>query len=354
MTDKTVISEAAEAALDEELRAEPFDVLIIGAGPAGLSAAIAADRAGLNYEVLEKGALVNSIFNYPKDMIFFTTPELLEIGGIPFTSPFVKPTRIEALVYYRRVTDTFMLRVCFNEKVHSIERTQKGFKVASAIDERLRIRKSRFVVIATGYFDNPNLLGIRGEDLPHVSHYYTEPHGYFRKRVVVVGGNNSAAIAALDIFRSGARVTLVHRGASPGEAIKYWVRPDLENRLKEGSIAARFHSRVVEITPSSVHLDSDGKREEIAADAVFLMTGYHADAEFLRRAGIAVNQETCAPLHDAETLETNVPGLFLAGAVISGKNTNRVFIENGRFHGEQIVSAICRKMGRSQDIDGIK
>ena len=347
MTDETVTYEAADPALEDALRAEPFDVLIVGAGPAGLSAAIAAERAGLNYELIEKGALVNSIFKFPKNMVFFTTPELLEIGGIPFTTPFFKPTRMEALVYYRRVTDTFALKVSFNEKVHSIERSAGGFKVTSEVDERLRIRKSRFVVVATGYYDNPNLLGVRGEDLPHVSHYYTEPHGYYRKRVVVVGGNNSAAETALDLFRGGARVTLVHRGAGLGEAIKYWVRPDLENRLKEGSIAARFNARLREITPSSVHVESDGRSEEIPANAVFLMTGYHPDSEFLQQAGIAVNRETCVPLHDAETLETNVPGLFLAGAVVSGKNTNRVFIENGRFHGEQVVTAICRKLGLS-------
>jgi len=331
---------------DDYVPAEPFDLLIVGAGPAGLAAAIAAAQAGLNYEVIEKGSLVNSIFNFPTNMIFFTTPELLEIGGIPFTTPFFKPARTEALVYYRRVTDTFALRVSFSERVGKVEHSAGGFKVTSCLaDGRLRVRNSRFVVIATGYYDNPNLLAIRGEDLPHVSHYYTEPHGYYRKHVVVVGGSNSAAETALDLFRGGAAVTLVHRGAKLGEDIKYWVRPDLENRLKEGSITAWFNACLREILPSSVRVESDGVCEEIPAEAVFLMTGYHPDFEFLGKAGIAVNPQTCAPLHDPETLETNVPGLFLAGSVISGRNTNRVFIENGRFHGEQVVKTIYRRLG---------
>ena len=324
---------------------EPLDLLIIGGGPSGLATAIAAARAGLNYLVIEKGVLVNSIFNFPTNMIFFTTPELLEIGGLPLTTPFPKPTRMEALGYYRRVTDTFELRVSFNEKVDKVEPGAGAFKVTSrSKDGHLRVRSSRYVVVATGYYDNPNLLGIRGEDLPHVSHYYTESHGFYRKRVVVVGGHNSAAETALDLFRCGAQVTLVHRGAKPGDAIKYWVRPDLENRLKEGSIAARFNACLREILPAFVRVESDGACEEIPADAVFLMTGYHPDFEFLREAGIAVNQETCVPLHDPETLETNVPGLFLAGAVIAGRNTNLVFIENGRFHGERVVSTIRERL----------
>ncbi|MBM3790546.1 MAG: YpdA family putative bacillithiol disulfide reductase, partial [Acidobacteria bacterium] len=279
---------------------------------------------------------------YPRDMVFFTTPDLLEIGGLPFTTPYEKPTRMEALRYYRRVVDTLDLAVQLHERVEAIDR-----KGASSFTVRTRrgdgseqVYESRFVVVATGYFDNPNRLGIPGEDLPHVSHFYTEAHPYFRKQVVVVGGKNSAAEAALDLFRSGARVTLVHRRAELGSSIKYWVRPDIENRIREGSIAARFDTRVVAIGPSSAMVDSGGGREEIPADAVLLLTGFHPDVELLRRAGVRVDEETLAPEHDPETFETNVPGLFLAGSVAAGKETNRIFIENGRFHGQAIVRAI--------------
>ena len=321
----------------------PRDLLVIGGGPAGLAVAIAAHQAGLDYEVVEKGVLVNSIFNFPKHMVFFTTPELLEIGGLPFVTPYEKPTQPEALKYYRRVADTYALRLALDEEVIAI-RPAAGeggrFRVETRHRGEARVRTAANVAVATGYYDHPNRLGVPGEDLPHVSHYYTEPHGYYRKRVVVVGGKNSAAIAALELYRAGAQVTLVHRRAVLSDSIKYWIRPDIENRLKEGSIAARLETCLVEIEPEHVAVEGPAGRERLPADAVFLLTGYHPDAELLRGAGVRLDAETLIPDHDPQTLETNVPGLFVAGALASGKLTSRIFIENGRFHGEAIAKAI--------------
>jgi thioredoxin reductase (NADPH) len=321
------------------------DVIIIGAGPSGLATAIAAEEAGLDYEVLEKGTLVESIFRFPPGMTFFTTPELLEIGGLPFVTPYEKPTRGEALKYYRRVAETYKLRIVLGVEVLAVRPIAEGFAVETRSEPApLGERHARTVVMATGYYDHPNLLGIPGEELPHVSHYYTEAHGYYRKKVVVVGGKNSAAIAALELYRGGAQVTLVHRHAALSPSIKYWIRPDIENRIKEGTIAARFESRVVEIRPEAVVIETGGRREELSADAVLLLTGYHPDADLLRGAGVRVDDTSYIPAHDPETLETNVPGLYLAGAVVSGKETGRIFIENGRFHGEAVVRAIQRRL----------
>ncbi len=323
------------------------DLLIVGAGPAGLAAAIAAKQAGLTYRIVEKGTVVNSILHFPSYMIFFTTAELLEIGGLPFTTPYAKPTRAEALGYYRRVVDAHELEISLNEKVVSIRREANAetdetvFAVVTcAVSGAERCRRARAVIFATGYYDHPNLLRVPGEDLPHVSHYYKEPHQYFRRPVVVVGGRNSAAETALDLYRAGVRVTLVHRGPALA-GIKQWVKPDIESRINEGSIAARFDTHVVRILPSSVIVDRDGELEEVPADGVLLMTGYSADLELLRGAGVLVDQGM--PRYDPETFETNVPGLFLAGGVISGKDTSPIFIENGRFHGEKIVRWLTRR-----------
>jgi thioredoxin reductase (NADPH) len=328
-----------------------LDTLIVGAGPSGLATAIACVKAGLSYRVIEKGTLVNSIFRYPANMIFFTTPELLEIGGLPFTTPYEKPTRSEALRYYRRVADSYGLQIGFNEEVHAIARESgmKGspalFRTETCRDGRGRATySSRAVVLATGYYDHPNMLGVPGEELPHVSHYYREAHPYFRKEVVVVGGRNSAAEAALDLYRSGAEVTLVHRGSKLSDAIKYWIRPDIVNRIREGSISVHFNTCVLEIRKEAVVVSSAGRTRELPAEAVFLLTGYHPDVSLLRRAGVDVDETSLTPQHDAETLETNVPGLFLAGAVVSGRDTNRVFIENGRFHGESVVRTIRERL----------
>jgi thioredoxin reductase (NADPH) len=327
------------------------DVLIVGAGPSGLATAIAAKQRNLDYVIVEKGVLVNSIFNFPTHMMFFTTPELLEIGGLPLVTPYDKPMRLEALRYYRRVVDTYSLQISFHEAVTSIEREDdRGtpvFAVTTKTERGVtRVRQARAVVLAIGYYDLPNYLGIAGEDLPHVSHYYTDAHPYYRQRVVVVGGKNSAAEASLELFRGGAHVTLVHRHATLGDSIKYWVRPDIENRIKEGSVAARFETTVCEIRPTEVVVECRGVRETIPADGVFLLTGYHPDAELMKTAGIQVNNDTLAPALNPETFETNVPNLFLAGGCIAGKATGNIFIENGRFHGEKIIAELAARLDR--------
>lgn len=324
------------------------DVVIVGAGPAGLAAAIAAKKSGLTYEVLEKGALVNSLQHYPAEMVFFTTPELLEIGGLPFTSPNDKPTRLEALRYYSRVTDAYGLEIAFDQRVVRITRDDRSraFEIETEhmrSGER-RTRHGRFVVLATGAYDFPNLIGIPGEDLPHVSHYFTSPHLFFRRHVIVLGGKNSAAEAALDLYRAGAKVTIVHRGAGLGDSIKYWVKPDIENRIKEGSIGAIFQAQLVEIRPQSIIIERAGAREEIPADAVFLLTGYVSDNSLLRAAGVEITAETCGPRHDPETFETNVPGLYVIGAMVAGKASGRIFIENGRFHGQVAIERIASRL----------
>jgi thioredoxin reductase (NADPH) len=319
------------------------DVLIVGAGPSGLATAIAAKQRGLDYVVVEKGVLVDSIFRFPMHMVFFTTPELLEIGGLPLVSPYDKPTRLESLRYYRRVVDSYGLQISFHEQVTAIEREDDVFVVTT----NKRVREAKAVVLAIGYYDLPNYLGVPGEELPHVSHYYTDAHPYYRQRVVIVGGKNSAAEAALELFRGGAQVTLVHRHPALGESIKYWVRPDIENRIKEGSVAARFSTRVVEITNTAVIVEpvDGGPREEIPAEGVFLLTGYHADADLMRRAGIQINDETLEPALNPETFETNVPNLYIAGGAIAGRRTGNIFIENGRFHGQKIIDALAARLG---------
>jgi thioredoxin reductase (NADPH) len=325
-----------------------FDVAIVGAGPAGLAAAIAATRHGLDHLVIEKGALVNSLLHYPTEMVFFTTPELMEIGGLPFTSPNDKPSRLEALRYYRRVTDTFNLRIAFDETVLAIAHDgapdgRSSFIVDSQSARGVRRSvHARDVVIATGAYDFPNICGIPGEDLPHVSHYYTQPHPFYRKRVVIVGGKNSAAEAALDLYRAGASVTIVHRRDALGDSIKYWVKPDIENRIKEGAIAARFNTTVREIRPTEVVVDSNGLPDTIPADAVFLLTGYGADTSLLRNAGVSIDPQTQGPIYDPETFETNVNGLYVVGAMVAGVQSGKVFIENGRFHGSQAIESIVK------------
>ena len=317
------------------------DLLIVGAGPSGLATAIAAEQAGLDYEVLEKGVLVNSIFRFPRAMTFFTTPELLEIGGLPFVTPYEKPTQWEALRYYRRVADTYRLKLRFGCAVESLERRRDAFAVGIASGNVKETLEARNVAVCTGYYDHPNRLGVPGEDLPHVFHYYDEPHAYYRQDVVVVGGKNSAAIAALELCRAGAHVSLVHRRAALADSIKYWIRPDIDNRIKDGAIRGLFDTRPLEIRRDAVVVEGPAGREELAASAVFLLTGYHPDASLLRSAGLVVDPATLKPAHDPETLETSVPGLFVAGSVAAGNETSKIFIETGRFHGEAIVKTIA-------------
>jgi thioredoxin reductase (NADPH) len=323
-----------------------LDLVIVGAGPSGLATALAAHQAGLAYEVVEKGVLVNSIFNFPTHMTFFTTADLLEIGGLPFVSPYEKPTRAEGLKYYRRVTENVGLRVALGEEVTEVARAGRSFRIETrTADGSARERIARNVAFATGYYDCPNRLGIPGEDLPHVSHYYTEPHAYFRKDVVVVGGKNSAAIAALELYRAGARVTLVHRAPALSASVKYWIKPDIDNRIKEGAIPARLGARVTAIRPGAVSIDTGLVQEDLPADQVFLLTGYHPDTRLLESLGVKVDPATLVPEHDPATLQTNVKGVYLAGALASGRFTSRIFIENGRFHGEMVVKSIVAAKG---------
>ncbi|MFN8060592.1 MAG: YpdA family putative bacillithiol disulfide reductase [Vicinamibacterales bacterium] len=325
------------------------DLVIVGAGPAGLATAIEAGRRGLSRVVLERGVLVNTLLRYPTNMVFFTTPELLEIGDLPFVTPHEKPNRFEALRYYRRVCDHFELPVESGQDVRRVRRGDDDSLAVESVDGEGALREwpARFVVVAVGGFDHANRLGVPGEDLPHVSHYYSESHPYYRQRVVVVGGKNSAAEAALDLYRNGARVTLVHRGESLGDSIKYWVRPDIENRLKEGSIAAYFRSTVTAIRRGSVTVATAEGPRELEADAVLLLTGYHVDTGFFERSGLAYDPSSYAPAVDADSLEASVPGVFVVGSAIMGRQGGPIFIENGRFHGQRVVAEIARRLSRA-------
>jgi thioredoxin reductase (NADPH) len=318
----------------------PYDVICVGAGPTGLACAIEAKRAGLRPLVIDKGVLCNSIYHYPVNMVFFTTPELLEIGDLPFVSAAEKPNRVEALKYYRKCVEHYDLELRLGEMVTRVEGSDGDFRVHTKTHDAMEQYEARKLIVATGYYDLPNCLGVPGEDLPHVSHYYTEPHPFWRRDVVVIGGKNSAAEAALDLYRTGARVTLVHRRAELGSTIKYWVRPDIENRIKAGQIKALFNTHVVRITPEFVHVTGPEGDKTLPAVEVFALTGYHPDFDFLRQLGVKLDSETNKPALDPQTLESNVPGLYLAGVVIGGKHTSEIFIENGRFHGKQIIAAL--------------
>lgn len=315
------------------------EIIIVGGGPIGLACAISARRRGRDPLVIDAGAIVNSIVGYPVQMGFFTTPELLEIGGHPLVCFSGKPTREEALMYYRGVARAEKLRVRTYTRL--IAATRRDGAIACEIeglDGREQVACDR-LVLATGYYDNPRPLGVPGEDLPHVSHYFDEAHRHIGLDVVVIGGKNSAAEAALLLYRAGARVTLVYRGTTFPPSVKYWVRPDLENRIAAGEIGARLGAVVEEIAPRTVVIRrADGAPETLAADRVFALIGYRPDTELFRRLGLEIDDATGRPTHDPATLETNVPGVFLAGSVKAGYRTGDIFIENGRFDGEQIFA----------------
>jgi thioredoxin reductase (NADPH) len=325
---------------------ETLDILVVGAGPTGLACAIEAVANNLKVLMVEKGVLVNSIFNYPSTMTFFTSRERLEIGDLPFPSLNTKPHRAEALEYYRRVADYYRLPICFQERVMGISGGDGEFLVRTETSEGQRGEYiTKKAIIATGYYDLPNLMGIPGEELPKVSHYYTGPHPYFRRKVVVIGGANSAVVAALDLWRHGADVTLVYREPALGTNLKYWILPDIQNRIKDGSIRALPESEVKEIVPGSVCVRcKNGEVLKIENDFVFALTGYHPDFQFLRDIGVEIDPKTQRPQCDTETLESNVPGIYLAGVIIAGRDTNEIFIENGRFHGKQILGDIVKKL----------
>jgi thioredoxin reductase (NADPH) len=322
-----------------------LDVAVIGAGPAGLATAIECETRDLSYVVMDKGALVDSIRRFPVHMVFFTTPELLEIGNMPLVTPHEKPTRIEALKYYRRVVEYYKLNFHPYETVDRVDRDEDAFILHTRPRTgRPGIYRARNVVVATGYYDNPNLLGIPGEDLPKVSHYYTEAHPYFDMEVAVIGGANSAAETALELYRSGVRVTLIHRGEELSTHIKYWVRPDILNRIERKEIPALFETEVEEILPEKLKLvKAGGERFEIANDFVLALTGYRPDFPFLESMGIRVEPERGEPVHNPDTMETNVPGLYIAGGIAAGRQANKIFIENGRLHGAKIVNHIISR-----------
>ncbi len=324
---------------------DSFDVLVIGAGPTGMACAIEAQRAGFRAALVDKGCLCNSLFHYPSHMTFFTTSELLEIGDIPFPSPNAKPTRNEALEYYRKVAMHYQLDVRPYQRVEQVSGEDLNFTVRTRDEfDRARAYTARKVVVATGYYDLPNPMNIPGEDLPKVHHYYDDPHPYYGLDVLVIGGKNSAAIAALELWRHGARVTLVHRGAAMHRHVKYWILPDIENRIKNGEIAAHFRTSVVRIDPDSVTLETPQGPLILPNDAVLAMTGYRPDFEFLESLGVRIEGEFRCPACDPRSLESNVPGIYLAGVIIAGDRTNEIFIENGRFHGRQIAEDLKEKL----------
>jgi thioredoxin reductase (NADPH) len=333
MSDRTVFAEAIS------------DLLVIGAGPTGLACAIEAQRAGFTAVLVDKGCLCNSLFHYPSNMIFFTTPELLEIGDMPFPSPNQKPSRDEALEYYRKVAEHYDLDIRQYETVERVAGADGNFTVHTA-DRfgRPLAHRARKLVIATGYYDLPNYLNIPGENLSKVFHYYHDPHPYFGLDVLVIGGKNSAAIAALDLWRHGARVTLVHRGSEMHRHVKYWILPDINNRIKNGEITAFFSTTVERITEDEVTLRTRQGEHTLPNHFVFALTGYRPDFEFLEALGISLdeNNDRC-PVCDPATLESNVPGIYLAGVVVAGERTNEIFIENGRFHGKQIAADLQAK-----------
>jgi thioredoxin reductase (NADPH) len=324
---------------------EDFDVVVVGAGPTGLACGIELQQRGLKTVLVEKGCVVNSIYHYPTNMTFFTTPELLEIGGIPMTSLNDKPSRTEALKYYRRVAEHFRLDVRQYERVDRIAGADGAFEVFTT--DRLgssHVYGARKIVLATGYYDVPNMLDVQGEALDKVLHYYKEAHPYYNHDVAVIGAKNSAAIAALELWWTGARVTLIHRGAGMSDSVKYWIKPNIENRIKNGEIRAYFHSHVVEIRQDSIRIATPEGEVSLKNDFVFALIGYRPDLAFLSATGIALEPDTLRPRTNPETLESERAGVYLAGVIVAGMHTNEIFIENGRLHGRLIAESIVSRL----------
>nr|WP_299418386.1 YpdA family putative bacillithiol disulfide reductase [uncultured Emticicia sp.] len=323
------------------MNTEKYDIIIIGGGPIGLACGLEAQKAGLSYLILEKGCLVNSLYNYPANMTFFSTSERLEIGDVPFVSNNAKPTRSEALEYYRRVTIHKKLNIRLFEAVLEVRSLQKE---TYEIITKKQTYETKNVVIASGFYDIPNKLGVKGEDLSKVTHYYTEPHFYAFQKVLVVGANNSAVDAALETWRKGADVTMVIRGEGVGERVKYWAKPDIENRIKEGSIKVFFNSEVKEIAEDSVIVKTPEGLVKIENDYVISMTGYQPNLDFLKKIGIELSaDEIMKPQYNENSMETNLPNIYLAGVICGGMNTHSLFIENSRIHAERIIDKICGK-----------
>jgi thioredoxin reductase (NADPH) len=326
---------------------ESFDALVVGAGPTGLACGIELQQRGIRTVLVEKGCVVNSLYNYPTNMTFFTTPELLEIGNIPMTSLNDKPNRHEALKYYRRVADHFKLNIRDYERVNRIDGEDNAFEVLTT--DRLDCHhtyRARKVILATGYYDVANKLDVPGEDLPKVLHYYKEPHPYYNHDVAVIGAKNSAAIAALELFWTGARVTLIHRGAEISSSVKYWIKPNIENRIKSGEIRGYFNSRVIEIRKDSLLMATPEGEVILTNDFVFALVGYRPDLEFLAATGITLENSTLRPRTDPETLESERAGIYLAGVIVAGMHTNEIFIENGRFHGKSIAESVATRLSQ--------
>ena len=319
---------------------ESFDVIIIGGGPIGLACAIEAKRAKLKYLILEKGVLVNSLFHYPVNMTFFSTSERLEIGDVPFVSNNKRPTRNEALEYYRRIVTSFGLNIHLFEKVEEVKKYKGAFRVVTSKQKY----HSNNIIVATGFYDIPYLLNVKGEDLPKVKHYYDDPHFYAFQKVLVVGAANSAIDAALETWRKGADVTLVIRGDKVSERVKYWVRPDIINRIEEGSIKAYFNSTVKEIREKDVDINTPDGMVTIPNDWVLAMTGYQPNIPFLKQLGIRISKDNiCKPDYEEKTYQSNVEGIYLAGVICGGLNTHRLFIENSREHAKKIIRHLAKK-----------